>query len=136
MTTLELTTENYLKVTALAQSQDMSIEDAIDAFENGDWLIYDDAEADDAVAEYIKQSLWAFNASFLSRRTDLPEEIFTALQDKCEGANDAFLALVEKHDSLDDFVDAAVSADGRGHFLSSYDGEEIEHSDFYLYRVN
>jgi hypothetical protein len=56
---------------------------------------------------------------------------------KCEGANDAILALIEKTDGgLDGFVEEAISADGRGHFLSSYDGNENHESGFYIYRTN
>jgi hypothetical protein len=28
----------------------------------------------------------------------------------------------------------AISTDGRGHFISSYDGEENEQGDYYIYR--
>jgi hypothetical protein len=40
------------------------------------------------------------------------------------------------HYGLEGFVEEAVSADGRGHFLSSYDGEENEQDGFYIYRIN
>ena len=56
---------------------------------------------------------------------------------KCEGANDAILALIKKTDGgLDGFVEDAISADGRGHFLSSYDGDENEENGFYIYRTS
>ena len=72
---------------------------------------------------------------------DLPECLAEALEamqsQKCEGANDAILALIEKTDGgLEGFVEDAISADGRGHFLSSYDGEENEEGDFFIYRIN
>jgi hypothetical protein len=39
---------------------------------------------------------------------------------------------------MDDFVDDAIGADGRGHFLSHYDGNEVEdrESGLYIYRTN
>jgi len=47
---------------------------------------------------------------------------------------------VQKLDDIDSFVDAAISADGRGHFMSSYDGneneEEVNGTTFYIYRIN
>jgi hypothetical protein len=101
-----------------------------------------DEEADAAVEQYIRDSVWAFNASFLAEQTNLPEEIFTALQDRCEGANDAFVTLIERSDGgMDDFVANAISADGRGHFLAGYDGEEHEvqladGTNIYVYRVD
>lgn len=52
----------------------------------------------------------------------------------CESANEiVFLPIIE---DFEDFVSDAIDADGRGHFLSTYDGEEVEHEGFYLYRVN
>lgn len=41
---------------------------------------------------------------------------------------------------MDGFIQAAISADGRGHFMSSYDGEEnevtVNDQTFYIYRLN
>jgi hypothetical protein len=55
----------------------------------------------------------------------------------CEGANELVRALIE---DMDAFIEDAIGADGRGHFLSSYDGneEEIKINDeyFYAYRPN
>ena len=47
-------------------------------------------------------------------------------------------------DDIDEFCKDAISADGRGHFLNGYDGNEYEQSfkykgesyTFYLYRWN
>jgi hypothetical protein len=92
-----------------------------------EYAVGTDEEMNEAAKQYIEGSLWAFNASFLAEYTDLPEEIFTALQPKCEGANDPILQLVERSDGgLEGFVEQAIEEDGRSHFLSSYDGEEHE----------
>jgi len=104
--------------------------------DGSEYLVLTDSEADERVKEYIQDSLWAFNASFLASETGLPEEMFAACQDKCEGANDGFLKAVESTCGLDTFAESAVCADGRGHFLSSYDGEEIEAGDYFIYRTN
>ena len=105
-----------------------------------EYLVLTEDEREKEVTEYIKESLWAFNPSFLAGETDLPEEVFTALSEKCESGNEAILKIIESTTTLEDFVDAAVSADGYGHFLSPYDGEEgeIKEGDqwFYIYRVN
>ena len=101
-----------------------------------EYAIGTDEEATDAARANIKDSVWAFNASFLSGFCDLPEEVFEAMQGKCEGANDAFLSLVEKSGKFEDFADEAISADGRGHFMSSYDGNENEQGEFLIYRIN
>lgn len=110
---------------------------------NNDYLVLTDDEADEKAADYIKDSLWAFNASFLSSETGYPIEVFEGLQDKCESANDAVGALIDSNKSdtnLKYFIDAAISADGRGHFMSSYDGNENEETingtTYYIYRQN
>jgi hypothetical protein len=100
-----------------------------------------DSEADEACKEYIKDSAWAFRSSFICEYCSLPQELEEALEamqsKKCEGANDAILALIKKTDGgLDGFVEDAISADGRGHFLSSYDGDENEENGFYIYRTS
>lgn len=87
-----------------------------------------DEEADKAAKEYIKETLWAFNDEFLAEMTGLPAVIFKALQPQCENSNDAVLALVDKTCGLEDFAQTAIDADGRGHFLATYDGEEHEES--------
>jgi hypothetical protein len=105
-----------------------------------EYAIGTDEEADNAAREYIESSLWAFNASFILSECDLPSELedgIQAMQEKqCESCNDAILALVEKTCGLDSFVQSAISADGRGHFLSSYDGNEDEAGEYYVYRIN
>lgn len=100
-----------------------------------------DAEADAAILEYVRDSVWAFNADFIVEQCDLPYELSECLSgyaaDKCESANEALLALVERCTTLESFAKAAAQADGRGHFLSGYDGEEIEVTadgeTFYIY---
>lgn len=104
-----------------------------------EYAVGNDIDAQIAVERYIKDSIWAFNANFILSYCCLPMELEEAIkafqEEKCESANDALLALVEK-DGLKGFVEEAVSADGRGHFLSPYDGEENEQDGYYIYRIN
>ena len=51
----------------------------------------------------------------------------------CESANDIVAAMV---DDVEEFCNDAIIADGRGHFISWYDGEEIETENFFIYRIN
>lgn len=121
-----------------------TIKEALEVFESGDYLCLTDSEADEKAAEYIKDSLWAFNASFILSECGLDsigEQSLRTMQEKsCESANDFILSLVERTCGLESFVKAAISADGRGHFLSSYDGEENEvelnGETYYIYRTN
>lgn len=105
-----------------------------------EYLVLTDEEAEERVTDYIKDSLWAFKASFILGECGLPlsgEESLETMQKKsCEGANDFILALVENTCGLEQFIEDAISADGRGHFLSSYDGEENEQNGYYIYRTN
>lgn len=115
---------------------------------NREFAIGTDSEADSACEQYISNRLWAFNASFILGECDLPnslEEAIRAWQEKeREGANEGLLALVEKTCGIEEFARAAMSADGRGQFLSSYDGNEndenvsdgTERENFYIYRMN
>ncbi len=105
-----------------------------------EYAIGTDGEADEAAAANIKDSLWAFRASFILSECGLPLELeagIKAMQEKqCEDCNDALIALIEKTCDLKRFVQAAISADGRGHFLSSYNGHEELEGDFFIYRLN
>ena len=89
------------------------------------------------VTHYILDSVWAFNPSFLSKHTGRDEGIFEALQDKCEGANDLILSAIKDKKY---FVENAINLDGRGHFISFYDGIEYEQyindNFLYCYRLN
>lgn len=109
------------------------------------YMVLTDEEADEKAREYIEESLWAFNPSFLAGVTGVDQEVFEAIQanDRCEGNNSAIARLVG--DDLDRLVDQAIGADGRGHFLNTYDGHEHEinlfdvtgeNEYFYVYRMN
>ena len=111
-----------------------------------EYLVFTEEEADEACAEAVENSLWAFNSDFLQRFLGLPEEAQEMLrvfqETKCEDANDTIRAMLG--DDFDYFVEEAVSADGRAHFLAQYDSEEIEVTvgkgdkavDLFIYRVN
>jgi hypothetical protein len=112
---------------------------------NREYLVLTDDEAHESCKNYVRETAWAFNASFLSDQTGLPEAMFAAVQDKCEGANDAVLQCIEQSCGLDSFVSDALAADGRGHFLAGYDGHENEVSGlndegktitYFIYRTN
>lgn len=110
-----------------------------DLYEVGkeEYLVLTDEEADKRAAEQIKDSAWAFNKSFLDGHSEaiaaFDGKTWEAVTARCESANDAVLKLI---DDVDHFVDDAIAADGRGHFLSGYDGDENEQDGFYIYRTN
>lgn len=112
--------------------------DTLELTDGSEYIILNDDEADEQAQNRIEDMLWAFNPSFLSGYTDLNESVFEALAELYENANEAILALINVNGSLSDFADEAINVDGRGHFLSSYDGEEykLPENDLYMYREN
>lgn len=99
-----------------------------------------DEECDAACCEYIKESVWSFKSEFILEECGLPMELAEAIRSfqekECESANAAILALIEKTCGVAEFTRAAISADGRGHFLASYDGDEISLGNgFFAYRI-
>ena len=110
--------------------------------EGEEWLVLTDDEADKRAGEQVEQSLWAFNWSFLAGHCDAIDAIGSTnwakmMSDMCEDGNDVVKRLLG--DRLDRLVGDAILADGRGHFLSIYDGDEVElgdRIDFYGYRIS
>lgn len=145
--------KNYLIESGEATAEELA--EGIEAVYNDGWETFEiigqeykvltDEEADKAAADYIKETLWAFNAEFILQHSAASEET-TAREDEeiikslrmvqesiCEGANALVKALIS---DIDTFIEDAIDADGRGHFMSSYDGEEHESGAFYIYRIN
>ena len=140
---METQTENKQEISkemALAQFLEIDLEEAEKLIEDGNYIVYDDNEADLACAERIREDLWAFNYDFLceysSAIANIPKKSFRELQEKlCESFNDAILAMVG--DRLADLIEDAIGLDGRGHFLSGYDEHEFELiGNYYAYRNN
>ena len=114
---------------------------------HGDYLVLTDEEADALVKERILEDVWAFKTEFLLPRLRINItnhnhgrllKAFRKLQEElCEDANDVLRPMLKDEEQ---FVREAVSADGRGHFLSGYDGEENDSSadgvSFYIFRTN
>lgn len=140
-------TETNPKLLALAKYLDVnpselsesSYDESLIELGNQEYLVLTDSEADERCAGNIKESLWAFNASFIIEhsRADWSQELEKSIQETqiklCESANSFVEALI---DDLNAFIQDAISADGRGHFLSSYDGEENEQNEYFIYRQN
>ena len=110
-----------------------------------EYMVLTEKEADEKAREDILHSLWAFNTDFIISHcrgcddmTDWEiEEVEKGLrqiqENICEGGNGLVKALIS---DIDDFVDDAINADGRGHFINSYDGEEHEQDDLFIYRMS
>jgi hypothetical protein len=111
-----------------------------DAFTEGrkEWLVLTDEEADEAARACILDSVWAFRPEFLAAHCvpGVGTDTIQIIQgnEKCEDNNPVLLRLIA---DVDRFVDDAIKADGRGHFLAQYDNEEIElPGNLFAYRIN
>ena len=114
------------------------------AYGNQEYLVLTDEEADEKAREEIEQTLWAFNTDFILRHCSTYGEmdcyefeqaekaLRKAQAECCESLNGLVKALIE---DMEDFVEDAIMSDGRGHFISYYDGYENEQGDYYIYRV-
>ena len=100
---------------------------------NQEYLVLNDKEAQTKCEEDIKQSIWAFNSSFLSFYTDVNEDIIKSVQGHCESSNDMLLNSIK---DIRGFINDAIATDGRGHFISYYDGHEHEENELFIYRLN
>ncbi len=141
------------KVKALAKFLDCQVEQIgiPVGFENeflangGEYIVLTDEEADAKAREYILDSLWSFNSEFIvshaNKRGQLDSDsqgilvgAIKKMQEKyCESVNPIIKTLI---DDLDYFVDSAIAADGRGHFIAPYDSKEHEEGDYFIYRTN
>ncbi len=111
---------------------------------DGDYnfLVANDKEADAIAKEEIENSLWAFKAEFivnhssaLKKAGSRAETALTKMQEMlCEDANELVRAMI---DDIDEFVEDAVSEDGRGSYIARYDGNEnevsVDRDDFNIY---
>lgn len=106
-----------------------------------EYAVGTDEESQAAAEEAIKNSAWSFRPEFIASHTKAGAtngmiKAITALQETCEDCNDDILSLIE---DIEDFVEDAISADGRGTFLATYDSDEIEIKvngiDYYCYRL-
>lgn len=141
------------KIEMLAKFLECEVDDLKESYSenrfeygNQEYLVVNEDEREEEVKEYIRESLWAFNANFILNNSKISdqagnkvEKALKKMQEElCEDANELVFALLT---DFDDFVEEAVSADGYGHFLSQYDGEENEVQDkegnwYYIYRTN
>jgi hypothetical protein len=123
------------KIEALAKYLgEEDLEEVEKLIDDGDYLVLTDDEADEKAKENILESVWAFNADFLESHTNMDADLIKIIQEaKCDGANDSLRRMIDDEDA---FVQDAISSGGRGHFMNSYDGDENEEGEFFIYRMN
>lgn len=140
------TKERMLALVCVLEAESIDDVDQIDdeghlfGYGRAEYRVLTDDEAQEAATDSIRESLWAFNPSFLANQTNLPMSVFEALANAYETSNRAILQIVEESCGLEDLVEEAISHDGRGHFLASYDHNEdeikVNGTYYYIYREN
>ena len=133
------------KITALATFLEIEADDITEIYtdtleaDGGEYMVLTDQEADERLLDYVKESLWACTPSFLAEYLKCPVEAVEAIQanEKCESNNEVFINWLEEvGGSIEALAEEAGRIDGRGHFLSSYDGCEEEQGDYFICRTN
>lgn len=122
------------KIEALAKHLNCSIDEAVNSMD--DYSVLTNDEANRSARGYIEESVCFFNPSFIAAHSKVDQEVIKKLQELYEGSNKVIRTLIK---DFDHFVDEAIATDGRGHFMSSYDGLEhevnINGTDYYIYKI-
>ena len=99
-----------------------------------EWAVAEgEEEATKAARQAVEDSICYFRPDFLAAHSDVPEEVFDFFANKCFDNNEAYKAMIY---DVDDFIDDAIDADGRGHFLNTCDSKEYEIGEYFLYQIN
>lgn len=107
-----------------------------DELSHNDFLVLDEETKEAHLLESQEEMLWAFNASFITshlkeevendmsgRDIENLEKAIMQMQEKlCEDANGVIKGLTD----WKELIIAGAQADGYGHMLSGYDGDEHE----------
>lgn len=142
-----LVEQNEATYGELTENVNAVYNDSWDTFEiiGNEYKVLTDEEANKTVEDYIKDNLWAFNADFILDHSNI-----TIIEDECEYSSaiealekiqetfcedaNAFIKLLIM--DFNEFVEDVIIVDGRGHFISLYDGKEHEVDNFYIYHTN
>lgn len=109
------------------------------SYRKAEFLVIHGDDLNDILAERITQDLWAFRAEFIAAHTknglspetiEALEEMQREMGENCQPIVEALIV------DLKAFIRDAVTTDGAGHFLASYDGKETVVDEFFIYRTN
>lgn len=117
---------------ALAEYLKTDVIEAQELIDNDSWEVMTYEDAYETATEYIRESLFAFNLSFLQEHSEVLQKMDkdsykSYVSTVCESANEFVEACI---DDFDSFVEDAINTDGIGHFLNSYDGNAYDTDDF------
>tara|TARA_B100001287_G_C22666954_1_gene523287 strand:- start:162 stop:1055 length:894 start_codon:yes stop_codon:yes gene_type:complete len=115
-------------------SDDYDGEDWEELFSNRSIRTVTTRFATDLVMESQSEMLSYFSPGWTSTMTGLPSVVFEAIQENVptSDANDAYRALIEATCGLQEFIEAAIDADGWENFLPGSDGGLVgEYRDYF-----
>jgi hypothetical protein len=97
-----------------------------------EYRVIEKSVIDSLVADEIQDQLYAFRPEFLADITQMSE---TALRDiqTCRHAEATLNEFLNPY--LEEIAEEYVSTEGYGHIFASYDGQEIETEDHYVFRI-
>lgn len=149
MNTREQALREFLKL----EESDIVVPDVYEnnlyKFGDKEYLVLTEEEANEKARYVIEQELWAFQPQFILSHNENTQDMnnweydeaiqaLSAAQSKsAETLNGLVRCLIT---DLDEFVEDAISEDGRGHFLADYDSyeeeQEVDGVTYYIYRRN
>lgn len=130
----EVTAEDIKNALAADVERDTHWDLPVLIIDGDEWAVAENEEAaNKAARQAIENSISYFRPDFLAAHSDVPEEVFVFLANKCFDNNKAYKSMIC---DVNNFIDDAIDADGRGHFLNSYDSREYGIGKYFLYRIN
>ena len=131
----EVTAEDIKNALAVNKERETYQELPVIIIDDEEYIVAEgEEEANKAARRAVEDTICYFRPDFLAAHSDVPEKVFAFLAGTgCFDDNEAYKAMIY---DVDDFIDDAIDADGRGHFLNSYDSVEHEIGEYFLYRIN
>ncbi len=108
---------------------------------SNEYLVYTEIEANNACADFIKETIFLFNSEFILFETGLNYnnkivETFKTMQERQQSnCRDFLLSLIDRTCGFDAFVDSVILKLGRGTLLATLDGKENQEGNFFIYRI-
>lgn len=130
----DVTAEDIKNALAVNKRRDSHWGLPVIIIDSEEWAVAEgEEEANKAARQSIEDSICYFRPDFIAAHSDVPEEVFDFLANKCFDNNEAYKSMIY---DVDDFIDDAIDADGRGRFLNVCDSKEYKIGEYFLYQIN
>lgn len=130
----EVTAEDIKNALAVDKERDSHWDLPVLIIDDEEYAVAEgEEEATKAARQVVEDTICYFRPDFLAAHSDVPEKVFMFLAGSCFDDNEAYKAMIY---DVEDFIDDAIDADGRGHFLNTYDSKEHEIGEYFLYQIS